>query len=297
MIRSMTGFASRTLSLAIDAATRANCSVSLKSLNSRFFESTCRIPYQINSIETTIIKYLNTHLRRGHVYVTIHVDNQAIFKGTVSPVMSVVEGYLAATDQIKKSYAIPGEISITSLLPLPNVFSIQEGPLPDQAKNAILATVQELTQELIAAQEKEGAALMHDILERTQTMEQLIEHITGASKQLVEKQKAKIADLVQAAGADEAKQAELHKHLAYTLLDKIDIHEELVRFKTHLANLKKQFASTEIELGKRLDFTLQELAREVNTITAKCADATIGSMAIDIKVELEKVREQVQNIV
>jgi len=81
------------------------------------------------------------------------------------------------------------------------------------------------------------------------------------------------------------------------MLDKIDIHEEIVRFKSHLATIDEQLSAPEAEKGKRLDFTFQELGREINTISAKCSDAAIGKRAINVKVEIEKAREQVQNIV
>ena len=81
------------------------------------------------------------------------------------------------------------------------------------------------------------------------------------------------------------------------MLNKVDIHEEIVRFKSHLGNIEKQLSSKKVEKGKRLDFTLQEMGREINTITAKCSSSTISSHAINIKVEIEKVREQIQNIV
>ena len=113
----------------------------------------------------------------------------------------------------------------------------------------------------------------------------------------MEEQKEKIAVALKEFEADENQQNEIQKNAAYALLDKIDIHEEIVRFTTHLGVLEKEIRADKVEKGKRLDFTLQELAREINTITAKCSDATISTMAIDIKVELEKAREQSQNIV
>jgi uncharacterized protein (TIGR00255 family) len=91
--------------------------------------------------------------------------------------------------------------------------------------------------------------------------------------------------------------ADMRKNALFALLDKMDIHEEIIRFKSHTENIKKQIAGQSIEKGKKLDFTLQELGREINTITAKCSDALIGAHAIDIKVEIEKAREQIQNIV
>ena len=110
-------------------------------------------------------------------------------------------------------------------------------------------------------------------------------------------QKQKINEALAELENDTSKFAEMQKNALYAILDKIDVHEEIVRFKNHLKTLLASLESSDIEKGKRIDFILQELSREINTITAKCSDATISSHAINIKVELEKAREQTQNIV
>ena len=114
---------------------------------------------------------------------------------------------------------------------------------------------------------------------------------------MLEQHKNKVHTILQEIGTDESMLAEAQKNTLYTTLDKIDIHEEIIRFKSHLHNLAQGITTDEVEKGKRLDFTLQELGREINTITAKCSDATISTHAINIKVEIEKIREQIQNIV
>ena len=121
--------------------------------------------------------------------------------------------------------------------------------------------------------------------------------IEKRSKKHIAEKKEKLNSLMQELEGDASELADMRKGALYTILDKIDIHEEIVRFQSHLKNLKTLLQSDADEIGKRLDFTLQELAREVNTITAKCADAQITRLAINIKVEIEKAREQAQNIV
>jgi uncharacterized protein (TIGR00255 family) len=128
-------------------------------------------------------------------------------------------------------------------------------------------------------------------------MDAAITAIEQASLLLAEEQKTKINEAIKTLEVDESQLAETRKNALYTILDKMDINEEIVRFKSHLASLKQQLAAQTPEKGKRLDFTLQELGREINTIAAKCSDARIGSQAINVKVEIEKVREQVQNLV
>jgi uncharacterized protein (TIGR00255 family) len=110
-------------------------------------------------------------------------------------------------------------------------------------------------------------------------------------------QKQKVTDALLEFEKDPSSLAEMQKNALYVVLDKIDVHEEIVRFKNHIQTLQNSLISKDIEKGKRIDFILQELSREINTITAKCSDGTISSHAINIKVELEKAREQTQNVV
>ena len=129
-------------------------------------------------------------------------------------------------------------------------------------------------------------------------MQKEIDLIEKNAAILMEKKKKEVAELLKKIEAEEnTEKPDARKNSLYASLDKIDVHEEIVRFKSHLKNLSMQLDSTIIEKGKRLDFTLQELAREINTLTSKCSDADLSTQAINIKVELEKAREQAQNIV
>ncbi len=294
MLRSMTGFASKTITLSSHDA-KTNVVITLKSLNARFFETTCKLHYQCNNLELDLIKLMKENLHRGHVYLTIYITNQDFFKGNVEPSLATIEGYLQAIKKIKDQYAIEGTLSISTVLQLPNVFSIEEKNIDDASKKAIFDGVQELIHTLIQMQQKEGAALTKDLEQRIAIMESVIAAIEKASAALIDLQKAKINKTLQELTAEQS--VDMQKHAAYLLLDKMDINEEIVRFKSHLKNLQATITSADIEKGKRLDFILQEMAREINTIAAKCSDATIGSLAINIKVELEKAREQTQNIV
>jgi len=297
MIRSMTGFAGKNIVLPLPGQTKANMTISIKSLNSRFFETTFKMPHIFNSLETECIKILKEKLLRGHIYATMHVSNQNAFKGAIEPALNVVESYVQAIKAIKTTYPMDGELTLETLLGLPNVFSTEEQSIDEHVKKSIIEAFSCTIDELIEQQQLEGIALERDILQRTVIMAQEIEQIQQASLILVEEQKRKVQVAIKEIETDESKFAELQKNSLYAILDKIDIHEEIIRFKSHLENIIAQFKSKPIEKGKRLDFTLQELGREINTITAKCSDAVISSKAINIKVEIEKAREQVQNIV
>lgn len=297
MIRSMTGFATKSLSFALEDGSKAQVAISLKSLNSRFFEVTCKLPYPLSNLETEITKLLKKHLYRGHLYFTINTNTPNAFKSVVEPALSIIHEYLNAINLIKKECNIQESPSLNSILQLPNVFNLAEKNLDAASTALILQTTEQIVAEVIKAQEAEGKMLLDDIMQRIAIMEKEIDEIEKNSATLMEAQKTKLHQALQEMTTDEQKANELHKNTLYSLLDKMDIHEEIVRFKSHLKSLSVHLKSSEIEKGKRLDFTLQELAREINTIAAKCSDATIGSLAINVKVELEKAREQTQNIV
>lgn len=292
----MTGFAAKTITLSSKTA-QTNIAISLKSLNSRFFETTFKLHYQLNNLEIDLIKLLKEQLHRGHIYVTIFVGNQEFFQGLVEPSLNTIEGYNKAIETVKKKYAIQGSLTVSDLIRLPNAFIIPEQGIDEQSKNSIFQATKELIKELIAAQEKEGANLLLDIEKRINTMHAALETIEQTSMSLIDLQKEKIQNSLSELSLETQAIVDAQKHAAYVLLDKMDINEEIVRFKSHLKTLQSTLASADIEKGKRIDFTLQELAREINTIAAKCSDATIGRLAINVKVEIEKAREQAQNLV
>lgn len=293
----MTGFAAKTLVIFPEKESPVNVSISIKSLNSRFFETTCKLPLALNNFETEFIKLFKTRLQRGHIYFTIHASHQNIFSCTVEPALDIIKGYIDSAEHIKKTFNLSGAITLTDLLALPNTFNVAEKE-PDLAGiKLIFQATEKLIDEVIEARKKEGAELQKDIDQRIVSMKQAVDSIEHTFEKLMENQKALIAAEIAHAESTEEELADTRLQLLYATLDKMDIHEEIVRFKSHLANLISQLGSTSLEKGKRLDFILQELAREVNTMAAKSADATIGALAINIKVELEKIREQVQNIV
>jgi uncharacterized protein (TIGR00255 family) len=294
----MTGFASKNIPLPIDGATQTAMVVSLKSLNARFFEVTCKLPYQFNHLEVDLIRLIQQKLQRGHIYFTVYLANPDAFKGTVNPSLTVVDGYMAAIKMIQQKYQLSDAVTIGQILQLPNVFTFDEKRPDENLKKYVVEATEQLIDAVIEQQGKEGEALKADIEKRIDHMQQDMQTIEASSGILIENQKNKIAKVLQDIAVEGvAPTADIQKHAAFALLDKMDINEEIVRFKSHLGNLRSELGSKTQEKGKRLDFTLQELAREINTIAAKCSDASIGNVAINIKVELEKAREQAQNIV
>ena len=211
--------------------------------------------------------------------------------------MGTVKNYASAIKKIKKEMQLTEPITLNMIVNFPNVFNVEEQGLDKQSSQAILDTTHELITALIKERTQEGKQLQRDVEARFSFMAKEIKAIEKRSKKQIEEQKEKLNKLLQELDGDESELADVRKSALYAILDKIDIHEEIVRFKSHLESISQLLKSPQLETGKRLDFTLQELAREINTITAKCSDALISKRAINIKVEIEKAREQAQNIV
>ncbi len=293
----MTGFASKTFTIALSPETQAQITLSIKSLNSRFFETTFKLPYALSNLETDLMQRCKAKLKRGHVFFTINMSNPNLFKTGVEPALSVVHSYIIAADQIKQKYGVEGKLSISDIVTLPNVFSIEELAVDEALRSTIISETELVLNDLLAARAAEGARIIKDIEQRATKLDEEIIAIEQNSKKVIAARKEKIQQDLAALGVNLDATTEAQRALLFTELTKMDINEELVRFKSHLQAIKVLLASPDLEKGKRLDFTIQELNRETNTIASKCADATIGALAINIKVDLEKMREQTQNIV
>lgn len=296
MIRSMTGFATKSFILTVNES-KIPINMNLKSLNSRYFDVNCKLPYPLTNLETEFVKLFKSKLFRGSITFTIHLGNPNAFKGAIEPSIPTLKNYFTALETIKKTFAVEGTLSIANVLMLPNIFIAEELELDSQSKSLIFETANQLIDDLIATEIKEGQALKKDIFNRMTIIEKEMQGIEIAFETHMITQKQKVNEAIAGLESDASKFAEMQKNALYVVLDKIDVHEEIVRFKNHLKTLHTSLESADIEKGKRIDFILQELSREINTITAKCADAIISAHAINIKVELEKAREQTQNIV
>lgn len=312
MMRSMTGFVCQNIAVEVDSGEHCMISISLKSLNSRFFEVTCKTPHALSQYETDFIKILKPSLLRGHVYLTIHTSKPSLFNGQITADTQLVQAYLNAVNNIKNINQIAGELTIDNLVNLPGVFSSTENLIDTQIKDQIFQTVQQLCLALNQERAREGASLQAELLKITQLMQINLQTIEIEFQRSFEIQK----DIIKAKVSENQKLAQIKtdqsenssligqatmgpvspEYLNYTL-DKLDIHEELSRFADHAQNLIKVINSANLTKGKQIDFILQECTREINTMSAKANNSIISALAIEIKVEIEKAREQVQNIV
>lgn len=296
-LHSMTGFASKTFVLTAPSGERSSISINLKSLNSRFFEASIKLPMGLSHLETTLLKQFKETLRRGHIYFTAHLSNPNIFEGTITPAMTVIDSYMTAMQHIKTKYDLSDDIKLDNILRLPNIFSKEEQPLDESSTQQILAAITEVIEKVIEDRAIEGNSLAADLENRIAIIQKEMKTVSERAHIVVEEWKKKVHATIQEIGAADNLMVDAQKSGLYSMLDKVDIHEEITRLSSHLEQLINNLSSQETEKGKRLDFTLQELGREINTIASKCSDSIISSHAINVKVEIEKMREQIQNIV
>ena len=303
MTQSMTGYASSIIDIAINKEEKMSVSVHIKSLNSRYFEANCKVPYLLHNTEVAFQKILKQKLHRGHVYLSIKVQSDNI-KHAVIPSLQTVQGYLQAITTIKKECNIKEDVSLQNLLQLPNILQVEEEALSKKTEQLIIDEVSKIIDQLVHARKTEGKVLVQDIKAQLSTVGKKLTLIKKASAKAIKDKKQELDTVIaklQSFAEDDACSnkciLETQKSILITELEKIDINEEVVRAQAHLKNITNWLASDQETKGKKLDFILQEVNREINTIASKCSNFTISSLAIDIKSELEKSREQTQNIV
>ncbi|HBL98659.1 TPA: YicC family protein [Candidatus Dependentiae bacterium] len=302
MLQSMTGFASRTFEF-VTPTGAVSVAVHLKSLNGRFFEASCKLPYALSHLETLLLKKLKEGLVRGTVQCSVFVSSPLTQGSRPVASPSIVEGYLKAaraiTEQFGESFNLNGQVDINTILTLPYAIEFAEGGTVDTvASTVILDFVETAMEDLIKERTREGAALEVDLAQRFETVNRALDEIKVRAKNVIEAKRAKLLTNLTELLAQVAEDNKDHYiQLVYGQLEKLDINEEIVRLGSHIASAKACFEGPGVEKGKRFDFILQEMFREINTIGAKCADSELSSLVITIKVELEKSREQIQNIV
>lgn len=296
MLLSMTGYANGTDFIDFKSAGKVPCTVEIKAINSRFFEAVCKMPTALSALEVKIIHLLQKSLHRGRVSVVIRLGKDNEIFESIEASHRTIEGYLDAVKNIQQRFELQGHLSINDVINLPNVFVSEKTELSEDEEKSILVLVEKVAKQLCLTRLEEGVSLENDLQKRFVICSEKMEAICKISEKLISDQKALIAQhiaLVQS--GDETAKIQLDD--LYAALNKLDIHEEITRFNSHLASIKTFLVTSKEDKGKRLDFIAQELLRETNTIMAKCSSFDISTLGVDVKVELEKVREQVQNIV
>lgn len=305
MIESMTGFVSKACEISftdVSGEKKIDLLIEFKSLNSRYFEASFRLPLSLSRFELVFNNLLKKQLVRGRVFCTIKSSTQQDALESYQPVESVIQGYVSFAKELAARHGLANDLSIAQVLSAPGAFVPASLEMTENQEAAFLDVFKKLITELQASRRVEGEALLRDLQgriaicgERLQTIEKTFNVFFESKKAELAAQKELCADAEKVLQDPSLK---LKLDELFALVHKGDIHEEVVRFRTHVASFGKLIAdSSAEEKGRRLEFVLQELNREVNTMMAKSTASEISAAGIDIKCELDKMREQIQNVV
>lgn len=291
MLRSMTGYGR-----AQQTVDGYSILVEIKSVNHRFLEFTARVPRLYGYIEEKLKALVQTAVSRGKVDIFVTVDP---VDGTDSDVMlntRVAAGYIAALRELSSRFGLKDDITVSSVARFADIFTVSRPPEKEETVwNAVRPVAERALNGLVAMRQAEGRRLCGDIAARAQTIRALVEQAERRSPETVEEYRRRLTAHMQEILRDAAVDESRILTEAALYADKVSVTEETVRLKSHLKQMETMIAGGDAA-GRRLDFLMQEMNREANTIGSKACDVEMAGIVVDIKAELEKIREQIQNI-
>ena len=293
MIKSMTGFGRSEYS---DGKRNITCEI--KSVNHRYSDITVKMPRRYSFAEDKIKQAVKSKLARGKVDVSINVENVTENDVVIKLNQLAAKQYYDNLKELKEAFDLSGDIDLELLATMPDVLkAVPDVDDEEELTKAILIPVAEASANLEKMRAIEGARLAEDLINKGETIKSILDQIEERSplvvKDYMEKLRARIAELLD--GAAEIPEDRILTEAAI-FADKCAIDEEITRLNSHLLQLKSILTGSESTVGKKLDFLVQEMNREANTIGSKANDITITNHMLNIKAEIEKIREQVQNI-
>lgn len=291
MIQSMTGFGR-----AEAANEKYKITVEIKSVNHRYLDISVHLPRKLNFFETAVRNQMKQFANRGKVDIFVNLDNLEGGSGAIHYNPEVASAYLKGIRQIAEDFQLNGHMDAFHLSRFPEVFTTKEEDMDEEMlKNLITEAMNTAGTRFIESRSLEGDRLYHDILGKLDHMDSLVDYIVGRSPQMVEEHRQKLTDKVQELLGDN----KLDENVLATELviysDKICVDEEMVRLRTHIVHMKETLSESD-PVGRKLDFLIQEMNREANTTLSKANDMRIADYGIELKTEIEKIREQIQNI-
>ena len=291
MVKSMTGYGR-----AEETVNGCTITVELRSVNNRYLDCSVRIPRLYLFAEDAIKSRVQNTISRGKVDVFVTLDNAGADKVQVSVNKPVADGYYAALTKLAEEYHLSNDISVSLLSRFPDVLLAEkaEEDVEQMAKD-ICSVLDRALADFDQMRTREGERLRDDILSRAETIESKVALVEERSPQTVSEYRARLeAKMNEVLANTQIDPARILTEAAI-FADKIAVDEETVRLRSHIGQLREMLAKGGAT-GRKLDFLIQEFNREANTIGSKCSDIEIARHVVDIKAEIEKIREQVQNI-
>ncbi len=290
MIKSMTGYGKSNLS--IDSR---EYQVEIKTVNHKYIDVTLKIPRKISYLEEDIRRLITSKLKRGKVDITITFENYSKDSNNISINTELAKTYIENLKKLAEEEKIDFNIDITEIVQMPDVLITKNNFDEDQVKQEIIKVSEEAINNLIQMREKEGKKISEGILKKISKIEKKVEEIlelsTGLIEEYVVKLETRIKEILKTEEIDKSR----IKEEVVIYADKCSVDEEITRMKSHIEQIRNMINENE-PTGKKMDFIIQEMNRETNTIGSKANNLKITNNVVDIKTILEDIREQVQNI-
>lgn len=281
---------------AVETVNGREFTVELRSVNNRYLDCSVRLPRMLSFAEDAVKQAVKASVSRGKVDVYISVRSEGGEEVSIQLNKTVLEGYLSAMRQMVTEYGVTADISTSSLSRLPDVFIVEKPEVDEeQLMSDLMGVVSKALEGYDAMRCTEGAALDKDLRSRGQTILQYVSLVEAGNSKTVSdyraRLEAKLREVLENTAIDESRILTE----AAIFADKVAVDEETVRLRSHLEQMNTMLTAGGA-VGRKLDFLLQEMNREANTIGSKCTDVNLARIVVDIKAELEKIREQTQNI-
>lgn len=291
MIKSMTGFGR-----VEETTEQYKISVEMKSVNHRYLDLSIKLPKRFNPAEATLRRILKQYAERGKVDVYINYEDYSGGNMHVHYNDTLAAEYLNAVREVADAHGLRNDVSAYSLLRFPEILTLEETENDIQDMIPVLENVVRRTAEQFRlSREKEGEALYQDITRKLSYILELVSAVEKRSPEILQEYRQKIVDKVEEFLGDRGIDETILATELVVYADKICVDEETVRLRSHVETMQ-QTLELEEAIGRKLDFIAQEMNREANTILSKANDRELSELAINLKTEIEKIREQIQNI-
>ena len=291
MVKSMTGYGR-----AVETVNGREFTVELRSVNNRYLDCNVKLPRSLTFAEEAVKQAVKGTISRGKVDVFITVRSEGASDVKISLNAAMVEGYLNAMKQMVTEYGVQDDISVSVISRMPDVFTVEKPEVDEQQLLAdLLGVVKQALAAYDAMREAEGKALENDLRSRGNTILELVAQVEAGNGQTVSDYRIRLENKLKEVLANTSIDESRILTEAAIFADKVAVDEETVRLRSHLEQMNNML-TTGGAIGRKLDFLLQEMNRESNTIGSKCSDVRLARIVVDIKAELEKIREQTQNI-
>jgi len=281
---------------AVETLNGREFTVELRSVNNRYLDCTVKLPRMVSFAEDAVKQAVKTAISRGKVDVFITIKSEGEVDTKISLNAGVLQGYLTAMRQMVEIYGVRDDISVSTVSRLPEVFTVEKPEVDEEALKAdLMQVVAKALAGYNAMRETEGAALDADLRKRGNTILELVSQVEAGNAQTVIDYRTRLENKLKEVLANTAIDESRILTEAAIFADKVAVDEETVRLRSHLEQMNNMLTAGGA-MGRKLDFLLQEMNREANTIGSKCTDVRLARIVVDIKAELEKIREQTQNI-